>query len=83
MFYIMYYRIVRELSWPDIEGEFASFFNLRTKDAFTSAYYRIRKMWGMNKVLDTELHSMSDCNRVESEASHFSREFLMDLGYFD
>ena len=43
-FSIMYYRIVRELSWPEKEVEFASFFNLRTKDALTSVYYRIRNM---------------------------------------
>jgi hypothetical protein len=46
-FSIMYYRIVWEHSWPEIEDEFARLFNLRTKDALTSVYYRIRKMWGM------------------------------------
>jgi len=81
-FSIMYYRIVRGLSWPEIEVEFAKFFNLRTKDGLTSIYYRIRKMWAMDKVLDTEINSMSDRSRVESEASRFSSEFLMDLGYF-
>jgi len=79
----MYYRIVRELSWPEIEVEFASFFDLRTKDALTSVYYRIRKMWGMEKVLGTDLRTTSERSRVESEASRFSRDFLMDLGYFD
>ena len=75
-FSIMYYRIVREYSWPEIEDEFARLFNLRTKDALTSVYYRTRKMWGMDGVLDTELHSIGDRNRVESEASRFSRDFL-------
>jgi hypothetical protein len=79
----MYYRLVRELSWPGIEVEFARLFNLRTKDALTSVYYRTRKMWGMEKVLDTALHSMGDRNRIESEACRFSRNFLVDLGYFD
>ena len=82
-FFIMYYRIVRECSWSEIEVEFASFFDLRTKDAITSVYYRTRKMWDMNKVLETDLHSMGDRNRIESEASRFSRDFLVDLGYFD
>jgi hypothetical protein len=82
-FSIMYYRIVREISWSEIEEEFARFFNLRTKDALTSVYYRIRKMWGMDKVLDADLHSIGDRYRAESEASRFSRDFLMDLGYFD
>jgi len=82
-FSIMYYRIVRELSWPEIEVEFASFFSLRTKDALTSVYYRIRNMWGMEKVLDADLTSSGDRKRVESEASRFSRDFLTELGYFD
>jgi len=79
----MYYRIVRKLSWPGIEDEFARLFNLRTKDGLTSVYYRIRKMWGMEKVLGTDFRTTSDRSRVESEASRFSRDFLMDLVYFD
>jgi hypothetical protein len=79
----MYYRLVRELSWPGIEVEFARLFNLRTKDALTSVYYRTRKMWGMEKVLDTTLYSIGDRNRIESEACRFSRNFLVDLSYFD
>ena len=82
-FSIMYYRIVREHSWPEIEDEFARLFNLRTKDGLTSVYYRVRKMWGMEKILGTDLRTTSERSRVESEASRFSRDFLMDLGYFD
>jgi hypothetical protein len=82
-FFIMYYRIVRELSWPEIEVEFASFFNLRTKDGLTSVYYRIRKIWGMDNVLDADSDPMDDCYRVQSEASRFSWDFLKVLGYFD
>ena len=36
----MYYHIVREHSWSEIEVEFASFLDPRTKDAITSVYYR-------------------------------------------
>lgn len=36
----MYYRIVREHSWSEIEVEFASFLDPRTKDTITSVYYR-------------------------------------------
>jgi hypothetical protein len=82
-FFVVYYRIVRELSWLEIEVEFASIFNLRTKDALTSIYYRIRRMWGMDGVLDTDRPSMGDRNRVESEASRYSRDFLMDPDYSD
>jgi hypothetical protein len=58
-------------------------FNLRTKDALTSVYCRIRKMWGMEKILGTDLRTTSERSRVESEASRFSRDFLMDLGYLN
>jgi hypothetical protein len=37
----------------------------------------------MDKVLDTDRHSLGDRNIIESEASRFSRDFLVDLGYFD
>jgi hypothetical protein len=40
-------------------------------------------MWGIDKVLDTDLYSIGDRNRIESEASYFSSDFLADLGYFD
>jgi hypothetical protein len=54
--------------------------NLRTKDALTSVYYRTRRIWGVNKVLDIDLHSTDDCDRVEDESSRFSKDFMMDLG---
>jgi hypothetical protein len=79
----MYYRTFREYSWPQIEVEFARLFNLRTKDGLTSVYYRIRKMWGMEKITGTDLRTTSERSRVESGASRFSRDFLTDLGYFD
>lgn len=50
-FYIMYCRVIKEQSWPEIEGKFALFFRPRTKDGLTSVYYRIRKDWGMDEVL--------------------------------
>ena len=83
-FFIMYYRVLKELPWPDIEDKFASFFKLRTKAGLTSVYYRIRKSWGMEEVLKTGPDgSMSDRGKVETKAAHFSRGFLADLGYFD
>jgi hypothetical protein len=78
----MYYRIIRELSWLEIQNEFKRFFNLRTKDGLTSVYYRIRKTWSMDKVLGTETSAMSARDVVESKASNFSRDFLEKLGYF-
>lgn len=83
-FFIMFYRIIKELSWPEIEDKFAHFFNLRTKDGLTSVYYRIRKTWGMEEVLKTGPDgSMGDRRKVEDKAAHFSREFLGNLGYFE
>jgi hypothetical protein len=37
----------------------------------------------MDRVLDIDRRSMGVLNRVESEASRFSTEFMVDLGYFD
>jgi hypothetical protein len=42
-FFIMYYRVIRGLSWPKIEDEFAYFFNLHTRNGPTDVYYRTRK----------------------------------------
>jgi len=80
-FSIMYYRLIRELSWPEIENEYASFFNLRTKDGLTSVYYRIREDWGMKKVLSTGTDFISAHDIVRIRASNFSKKFLTDLGY--
>ena len=77
----MYYRLIRELSWPEIENEYESFFNLRTKDGLTSVYYRIREDWGMEKVLSTGTDFISAHDIVRRRASNFSKKFLTDLGY--
>ena len=83
-FFIMYYRVIKELSWPKLEDKFANFFNLRTRDGLTSVYYRIRKNWGMEDVLKTSRDgSRDDRGKVESKAAHLSCEFLTNLGYFD
>jgi hypothetical protein len=79
-FFIMYYRVIKKLSWPAIEDKFASFFKTRTKDGLTSVYYRIRKKWGMEEVLKT---APDDRSKVKTRAAHFSSDFLTDLGYFD
>jgi hypothetical protein len=52
-FFVIYYRVIKELSRPEIEDKFASIFDLSTKDGLTSVYYRIRKNWGIGKVLKT------------------------------
>jgi hypothetical protein len=79
----MYRRIINELSWPEIEVKFASFFKLRSRDGLTSVYYRIRKDWGMKEVLKSQSHSVDDRKKVKERAAHFSRDFLADVGFFD
>jgi hypothetical protein len=75
-FFIMYHRIVGELSWPEIEDKFVSHFGIRSGDGLTSVYYRTRKSWGMQEVLKTQSGSFSDRTMVEARANHFSREFF-------
>ena len=82
-FFIMYNRIIKELSWPEIEDKFESHFDSRSGDGFTSVYYRSRKDWGMEKVLKTKAGSSSDRTKVEARATYFSKDFLEKLEYFD
>lgn len=82
-FFIMYNRIVQELSWPEIENRFAAFFRLRSKDGLTSVYYRIRKDWGMEEVLKAESSFADDRGKVKERSCRFHREFLENLGYLD
>lgn len=82
-FFIMYQRVINELSWPEIEVRFASFFKLRSRDGLTSVYYRIRKDWGMKEVLKSQSYSVDDGKKVKERAAHFSRDFLAEVGFFE
>ncbi|GAB7336747.1 hypothetical protein MBLNU13_g10842t1 [Cladosporium sp. NU13] len=82
-FFIMYQRIIRELSWPDIKDKFVYRFDVRSGDGLTSVYYRVRKDWGMKEVLETQTGSSSDRAIVKARANRFSRDFLKMLGYFN
>lgn len=78
----MYTRIVRDLSWPEIEDEFYRFFGSRSKGGLTSVYYRVRRDWGMLEVLKSGANSYAaDCKEVERRAMNFSAEFLGQIGY--
>jgi hypothetical protein len=46
-FFIMYHRIIKELSWSEIKDKYASSFDSRSEDGLTSGYYRIRDSWNM------------------------------------
>jgi hypothetical protein len=83
-FFIMYYRMIRGFSWPKIENKFAYFSNLRTRNGLTGAYYRTLKNWGVKEVLETGLNSsLGDRDEAGTKATHFSRELLINLGYFN
>lgn len=83
-FFVMYFRVLEELSWPEIEDKFGLAFNLRFRSGLSRAYPNIRKRWGMDDSVDTRSHTGgADRDKVESHAAHFSREFLENIGYFD
>ena len=79
----MYYRMVKKLSWPEIEHKFAKLFNLRSKNGLTAAYYRIRQSWGMEQVLNNPACPEDDLSTIERKADGFSRAFLESIGYLD
>ena len=81
-FFIMYARIIRDNTWPEIEDRFEKLFGTRTKGGLTSVYYRIRREWGLMEVLKSGPGSYAaDCREVEQRAMNFSREFLSQIGY--
>jgi hypothetical protein len=81
-FFIMYYRTVKQLSWPEIEDKFAQIFYLRSQDGLTSAYYSIRGSWGMEQVLKNQARPEDDLVTIRRKADRFSRGFLENIGYF-
>jgi hypothetical protein len=83
-FFVVYHRVLEELSWPEIEDKFATFFNLRTKPGLASLYYRTRREYGMEDPLKAGPGDpRGDRGRVEMKAAHLSREFLTNVGYFN
>jgi hypothetical protein len=82
-FSIIYHRIIKELSWPEIKDKCTSFFGSRSEDGLTSVYYRIRGSWNMGDVLKSNSNSVGERSKVEARANYFSRDFLDKLGYFE
>ncbi|KAK4502435.1 hypothetical protein PRZ48_005860 [Zasmidium cellare] len=81
-FFIMYARVVKDQTWPEIEDQFNIIFGTRTKGGLTSVYYRVRKDWGLMEVLKSGPDSFAaDCKEVERRAKNFSAEFLAQIGY--
>lgn len=81
-FFIMYARIIRDNTWPEIEDRFEKLFGTRTKGGLTSVYYRVRREWGLMEVLKSGPGSYAaDCREVEQRAMNFSREYLSQIGY--
>ncbi|KAI6801571.1 hypothetical protein KC360_g8907 [Hortaea werneckii] len=87
-FYIMFARIIRGRSWPEIERDFARLFgpgvSQRSKGGLTSVYYRVRKDWGLEDVLQTDTtFTTHDRQVVDLRARRFSWDFLVSIGYLD
>jgi hypothetical protein len=82
-FFIVFHRIVKKLSWPEVENEFARYYKLRSKNGLTSVYYRIRSSWGMGNIIKNQAHSEDDLSVIKIKADYFSRAFLENIGYFD
>ncbi|KJX98154.1 hypothetical protein TI39_contig429g00021 [Zymoseptoria brevis] len=81
-FFIMYARIMRDLSWPEIEDRFADTFGQRSKGGLTSVYYRVRRDWGLAEVLKSGPGTFAaECREVELRARNFSKDFLVQIGY--
>jgi hypothetical protein len=79
-FFIMYYRTVKQLSWPDIEDKSARLFNLCSKDGLTNAYNCIRGSWSMEQVLKNQARPEDDLGTIERKADGFSRGILENIG---
>lgn len=82
----MFARITKGQSWPAIEYDFARLFNQqvshRSKGGLTSVYYRLRKEWALEEVLQTNVDSpIHDQEVVDRRATHFSHDFLTIIGY--
>lgn len=85
-FFIMFLRIIHGKSWPEIgdafDRRFGKGFEPRSKGGLTSVYYRIRKSWGLSEVLSGGPDTLAeDTKEVVRKAGHFSRDFLVSVGY--
>jgi hypothetical protein len=81
-FFVMFARLIQEKSWPEIEDDFATVFNQRSRGGLCSLYYRIRRSWGLEDVLKSDSNYWALERRVVDEkASNFSQDFLVSVGY--
>lgn len=54
-----------------------------TRNGLASVYYRLRKDWGMEKVLKADRHGANGAGKVVERAAHFQKDFLRGIGYSD
>ncbi|KAF2766081.1 hypothetical protein EJ03DRAFT_338641 [Teratosphaeria nubilosa] len=86
-FFIMYMRIILNKPWSAIEDAYTEMFGPdrtggRSKGGLTSVYYRIRRNWGLEEVLQTSPNAMNgDRQMIEFRARNFSEDFLSSIGY--
>ncbi|KAH9824510.1 hypothetical protein Tdes44962_MAKER10231 [Teratosphaeria destructans] len=86
-FFIMYMRIILNKPWSAIEDAYTEMFGPdrtggRSKGGLTSVYYRIRRNWGLEEVLQTSPNAIDgDRRMIEFRARNFSEDFLSSIGY--
>lgn len=80
-FFIMYCRLIKDMSWERIEPDFKAAYSSRTVDGLTSVYYRIRRDWSMGKVKEDSTSRDKDIAVVRRRASGYSKEFLSSIGF--
>lgn len=70
----MYYRIFKDLPWPETENKLATVFGPRTTNGSKCIFYRVFRKWNCS------VHGRS---KVESKAGCFTVDFLSETGYFE
>jgi len=80
-FFIMYCRLVKDMSWECIEHDFKAAYPSRTVDGLTSIYYRIRYDWSMSQVKKDPTSRGKDKAVVLHRASGYSEKFLSSIGF--
>lgn len=70
--FIMYHRVMKQLSWPEIKRVFAKAFDPRTTDGLTSVCYRVQRSWVMGELSKSESTSAKDRDMIKAKVLNFS-----------
>lgn len=85
-FFIMYLRLIRGCKWDEITRRFQLEFHVsRSTTGLTSVYYRIRREYGLEKVLDggRRARSDEDVRKLHEKAREMPDQLLRRIGYLD